>query len=213
MSAVLISFIMKRLFFFGLIAISLLIIILVFGFRSSPAHFHDDFKLQSQQVERQYNTQDICHHLDQQMQAIDNKRTVLALEQMNNNLRLCLPFMSPEQQIKMLHYSTEMYQNFVQVSRNKLQQQTFEYLAKISDPMILQQHPRFTELHPRDQYLMTYQGQLFIDLVESTKGHLYYLRTPDYLINHFSAYLPISNPLFIQRVRSSSKVTLAQHQI
>ena len=204
---------MKPLLFHSLIAIGLLIIILVFGFRSSPVHFHDDFKLQSQQVERQYHTQDICHNLDQQMRAIDNKRTVLALEQMNKNLRLCLPFMPPEQQIKMLHYSTEMYQNFVQVNRNTLQQQAFEYLAKISDPMILQQHPRFIELHPRDQYLMTYQGQLFIDLVESTKGHLYYQRSPDYVLNHFSAYLPVSDPLFIQSMQSPSDISSSQHQI
>lgn len=163
--------------------------VLVLAFSPPPAHFHDDFQQQSKIVEHQQSSYNVCENLPNQMQAIDNKRTFLALEQINNNLRLCLPLMSSSEQFKMMQLSNEMYQNFLQVTRDEQQTRAFNHLAILDDSLDLQKEQEFSLLHPRDQYLLKHQGQHFIHLMQTQEGDAYYERDPESFLNHFSAYL------------------------
>lgn len=183
-----------------MIALGLLAAILMLTFSPPPAHFHDDFQQQSSLVEREYNSNHVCDDLKSQMQAIDHHRTLLALEQVNKNLRLCLPLMTSAEQFKMMQISTHMYQKFMQVERNETQQNAFDTLALVGDPIHLQERKEFELLHPRDQYLLKYQGQIFIQLIHAPDGSAHYQRNPEYLVSHFAPYLPTSDQIFIRNL-------------
>ena len=180
---------MKFKFLNTLIALGLLIAILVFTYHSPPAHFHDDFEKKSQFIEHQYHSNNLCHDLQKQMQSIDNQRTFLALEQINHDLRLCLPQMSASEQLAMMRLSSEMYQKFIQVNRNEQQERAFHRLATIDNPLLLQIQKEFELLHPRDQYLLQHQGQHLIQVIQTEDGEVFYQRNSDYLLNYFAPYI------------------------
>jgi hypothetical protein len=179
-----------------LLVLGFLTLILVLAFSPAPAHFNDDFQKQSKIFEHQHSAHNLCDDLPKQMQSIDNKRTFLAIEQINNNLRLCLPLMSSSEQFKMMQISEQMYQNFLQVTRNEQQKRAFNHLATLADPLTLQKEQEFALLHPRDQYLLKHQRQHFIHLMQTQEGDVYYQRDPEFFLNHFAAYLHPNQAVF-----------------
>lgn len=142
----------------------------------------------------------LCKKVEQHMQEINSQRTTFALEQVNQDLKVCLPLMPLAKQMQLLQRSNEMYQNFLQVDRTASQQLAFERYAfdMAQHPTIHQSH--FEQLHIRDQYLLKHQGQAYVELADASFSSVHYRREPDYLAKIFAPYMPEAERVFIENL-------------
>lgn len=153
----------------------------------------------------------MCQDIENDMQQINAERTTLALEQINQNLKICLPLLNHEQQQHLIQQSTAMYQRFLSVPRNENQQIAFEQYAfdMAQHPTIQQEH--LQALHLRDQYLLKHKGQAFIELVDRGEGELNFRRSPEYLERIFAPYLPKAEKVFIQQLAAQNREVVLQN--
>ena len=134
------------------------------------------------------------------MQQIDNTRTTFALEQINQDLKVCLPLLPLNEQLNLLNLSTEMYQRFLHVERSATEQAAFDQHA-----FDLAQHPTIQQSHfenfaSRDQYLLKHKGQAYLELYDAGEAQLVYRRSPQYLAIIFAPYMPDAEQNFIERM-------------
>jgi hypothetical protein len=101
----------------------------------------------------------MCQNIEKNMSQINDQRTTFALEQINQDLKVCLPLMELAEQKHLMQRSTEMYPRFLKVDRTEFQQRAFEQYAleMAQHPTI--QHAHFQQLTSRDQYLLKHQSQ------------------------------------------------------
>lgn len=146
----------------------------------------------------------LCNTIEKNMLAINSQRTTFALEQINQDLKLCLPLSTFEQQKHLLLRSNQMYKNFLTVDRTAAQQAAFDaYVLDLAQhPTIQQAH--FEQLNPRDQYLFKHKGQAYIDVFESGNGQLKYRRSPEYLAKIFAPYMPEAEQVFIENLAAQN---------
>jgi hypothetical protein len=149
------------------------------------------------QMSAKVDLNDLCNNLATQMQAVHSQRTVLALQEMNKDLTVCLPLMETEQQFQLLNLSTQMYQQFFAIQRSPEQQAAFEdYVSGAgAHPTLQQSH--FEHMHLRDQYLVKHQGQAYLEVIHWSDQHTTYRRHPQYLARIFAPYLPEAEQSFI----------------
>ena len=152
----------------------------------------------------------VCAKIESDMQEINAERTTLALEQINQNLKICLPLLKHEQQHRLMQQSTAMYQRFLHVERNKEQQIAFEKFA-----LEMAQHPTIQQNHLealtlRDQYLLKHKGQAYIELIDLGENQLHYRRSPDYMLRIFAPYLPKSEQVFMQILAAQNQEPILQ---
>ncbi|MDN5488616.1 MAG: hypothetical protein L0G14_09195, partial [Lactococcus lactis] len=142
----------------------------------------------------------ICQNLKNEMLAINEKRTTLAIEQVNQDIRMCLPLMKPAEQMVLMHQSKRMYQQFLQIERTSDQQQAFENYALDQAAYPTIQQSKFEQLNLRDQYLLRHKGQAYIELTEQTDDKIVYRRSPQYLAKVFAPYLTAPEQVFIENL-------------
>lgn len=152
----------------------------------------------------------VCAKIESDMQEISAERTTLALEQINQNLKICLPLLKHEQQNRLMQQSTAMYQRFLHVERNQEQQIAFEKFA-----LEMAQHPTIQQSHLvaltlRDQYLLKHKGQAYVELIDLGENQLHYRRSPDYILRIFAPYLPKSEQAFIQILAEQNREPIIQ---
>ena len=150
----------------------------------------------------------ICQNLFKEMQKISDQRTTLALEQINQDTRMCLPLMPQTERKKLMVFSDQMYKQFLHIERTPEQEKAFnEYiLNQYQIPNIQQIY--FEKLHTRDQYLLRHKGQAYVELVESPEGNMVYRRSPQYLANIFAEYFPASEQVFIQELANQNQKSI-----
>ena len=155
----------------------------------------------------------LCNQLSHEMQQVDAQRTLFVLQQINQNLKVCLPLMTTDEQLKLLALSQKMYQRFLSVERTPAQQQAFEqYVSAVATHPTLQQQ-YFEQMHSRDQYLVKHQGQGYVELVTTNDGTLTYRRCPQYLARIFAPYLPEAEQVFIQGLAEQNRKVLFSHHM
>lgn len=152
----------------------------------------------------------VCKQIESDMQEINAERTTLALEQINQNLKICLPLLSHEQQHRLMQQSNVMYQRFLHVERTPEQQIAFEKFA-----LEMAQHPTIQQSHLealtlRDQYLLKHKGQAYVELIDLGENQLRYRRSPDYMLRIFSPYLPKSEQVFMQHLAEQNREPIMQ---
>lgn len=152
----------------------------------------------------------ICQHLKSEMQQMSNQRTTFALEQINQEIRLCLPLVSHEEQKVLMRLSDQMYQQFLQIDRTAVQQEAFDLYAfdQSQFPTIQQSH--FEKLHIRDQYLLRHKGQAYIELDTENPYQINYKRNVQYLAKVFAPYFPEDEQIFIQELADQNLVPAFQ---
>lgn len=140
---------------------------------------------------------ELCSNIDQEMLKINQQRTIFALQEINQDLKVCLPLMTTKEQFNLLNISTKMYQNFLHVERTPEQETAFQnYMITMgSHPTIQQKH--FQKMTLRDQYLVKHQGQAYIEVTTQIDQYSYYRRHPQYLARIFAPYLPKTEQTFI----------------
>ena len=142
----------------------------------------------------------MCENIQHNMQQIDNTRTTFALEQINQDLKVCLPLLPLNEQLNLLTLSTQMYQRFLHVERSAAEQAAFDQHA-----FDLAQHPTIQQSHfesfaLRDQYLLKHKGQAYLELYDAGEAQLVYRRSPQYLAIIFAPYMPDAEQIFIERM-------------
>nr|WP_228259948.1 hypothetical protein [Acinetobacter sp. ANC 4779] len=162
---------------------------------------------QVQKQSRQDETVDLsllCKNIEKNMAEINAERTTFALEQINQDLKLCLPLSTFAEQQHLLVLSNQMYSNFLAVDRTPSQQMAFEEHAfdLAQHPTIQQNH--FEQLNLRDQYLLKHKGQAYIELFDAGKGLVNYRRSPEYLAKIFAPYMPRAEQVFIENLASQN---------
>ena len=147
----------------------------------------------------------LCQKLAQNMQEIDDQRTTFALEQINQDLKVCLPLLEPPEQQKLLQLSNQMYKNFLHVERTAQQQMAFEQYAfdMARHPTIQQNH--YEQLTLRDQYLLKHKGQAYVELFDTGAGQLRYRRSPEYLAKIFAPYMDDAERIFIENLAAQNE--------
>lgn len=142
----------------------------------------------------------LCHNLQSDMKNVNAQRTTLALKQINQQIQICLPHLHASEQKRLMLLSDQMYQQFLSVSRDKQQQQAFEYYVtnQAQYPTIAQQS--FEKLHSRDQYLIQHQSQAYIEVMNLGENQIFYRRNPLYLSKIFAPYLPEAEQQFINEL-------------
>lgn len=153
----------------------------------------------------------LCNNLSKTMQNIDNTRTIFALEQINQNLKICIPLADFKQQMNLMRLSTQMYNKFLMVQRSPQEQKAFELHA-----LDMAQHPTIQHAHhqtfsTRDQYLLKHKGQAYVELHEADHHRLVYRRSPQYLARIFAPYLPKAERVFIENLAEQNSHNLFQN--
>lgn len=171
-----------------------------------------DTTLRQQEPKVEVDLNTLCNHLSDEMQHVDQQRTFFALQQINQDLKLCLPLMTSKQQFELLELSHQMYQRFLTIDRNPEQQAAFEQYVKGAHvhPTIRQQH--FEHMTTRDQYLVKHQGQSYVELMTLANGDVRYRRSPQYLARIFAPYLPEAEQNFIYGLAHQNSESLLDHQ-
>ncbi len=148
----------------------------------------------------------ICENLKKEMREMTAQRTTFALEQINQNIRVCLPLISHAEQKKLMDLSNQMYAQFLQIDRTPEQQKAFdEYALDESQyPTIQQSH--FEKLHIRDQYLLRHKGQAYIELSDLNIHNISYKRNSQYLAKVFAPYFPEDEKEFMQNLADQNEV-------
>ena len=154
----------------------------------------------------------ICENLKKEMLQMTGQRTTFALEQVNQDIRMCLPLMASAEQKSMMKLADQMYQQFLHIQRTPEQQQAFNQYAfdQSQYPTIQQSH--FEQLHPRDQYLLRHKGQAYIELSDETQSESNYRRSPQYLAKVFAPYFPEAEKVFMQELGSENQQPLISNQ-
>ncbi len=154
---------------------------------------------------------EMCQNIEKDMANINDQRTTFALEEINQNLKVCLPLLDHDQQHQLMHLSTKMYQRFLTVERDHEQQLAFEHYAleMAQHPTIQQSH--FQTLNSRDQYLLKHKGQAYVELIDLGEQQLNYRRSPDYLARIFAPYLPKSERVFIEMLAQQNHEPILQN--
>lgn len=152
----------------------------------------------------------LCKKIEKDMSEINDQRTTFALEEINQNLKVCVPLLDHQQQHKLMQLSTQMYQRFLTVDRDNEQQIAFEHYAleMAQHPTIQQSH--FQALTARDQYLLKHKGQAYVEIIDLGEKKLNYRRSPDYLARIFAPYLPKSERIFIETLAQQNKEPILQ---
>lgn len=155
----------------------------------------------------------LCNDLKAEMQNMTAERTTFALEQMNQNIRLCLPLISLAEKQVLMNLSAQMYQQFLTVQRNPEQQTAFDHYAldESQFPTIQQSH--FEKLHIRDQYLLRHKGQAYIDVDDRDPLHVSYRRNILYLARVFAPYFPAAEQQFIQQLAEQNQQPAFKNQM
>lgn len=171
---------------------------------------HQEVKAISQPID----LNSLCHNLTKEIQSIDNTRTTFALEQINQNLKICLPLMSFKEQVYLINLSTKMYQNFFKVERTAQQQNTFNLHALDITQYPTTQQSHLKEFSARDQYLLHHKGQAYIEVYDAGEAGLIYRRNPQYLVRIFAPYLPKAEKVFIEHLaQQNMKPIVRNHKI
>ena len=154
----------------------------------------------------------LCENLSKEMQDVDNTRTTFALEQINHDLKICIPLVDLKQQMQLMHLSNQMYNNFLTVKRTSKEQKAFEShaLNMAQYPTIQQSHQQ--EFSLRDQYLLKHKGQAYVELHENDQQALVYRRNPQYLARIFAPYLPQAERVFIENLAQQNMQNLFYNQ-
>lgn len=140
---------------------------------------------------------DLCQNLKTEMKNMNSQRTTLALEQLNQNIRTCLPLIDGPEQQKLLKLSDQMYQQFLNVKRTAAQQRAFESYTRDKAQYPTLQQLNFEKLNIRDQYLLRHLGQAYIELTSADSHPITYQRNPQYLAKVFAPYLADTESIFI----------------
>ena len=154
----------------------------------------------------------LCQQLKDDMKSINDQRTTLALEQINQQIRLCLPLVDYAEQKTLMALSNQMYNQFLHVQRTPLQQRAFEQYAVDQSQYPTIQQSQFEQLHLRDQYLMRHKDQAYIELVDQGPGNIFYRRGPQYLAKVFAPYLPNADKVFIEQLAAQNSQPLIQNK-
>ncbi|WP_171542902.1 hypothetical protein [Acinetobacter terrae] len=170
--------------------------------KHEPQPIPEQLQKQSQQDET-VDLSLLCKNIEKNMAEINAERTTFALEQINQDLKLCLPLSTFAEQQHLLALSTQMYNNFLTVDRTPPQQVAFEaYAFDLSQhPTIQQSH--FEQLTLRDQYLLKHKGA-YIELFDAGKGLVNYRRSPEYLAKIFAPYMPRAEQVFIENLATQN---------
>ncbi|AOA59549.1 hypothetical protein [Acinetobacter larvae] len=154
----------------------------------------------------------LCQELDGEIQNLDHQRGSLALEQINQNLRMCLQVYNFEQQMQVMDAINQMYGRFLQVARSPEEQQALEHYAveQYLYPTIHAEH--YALLNARDRYLIRHQGQFYLELYINAKQEVRYRRQPQYLAKLFAIYLPEAEKQFIQQLAQQNERALIKQQ-
>ncbi|WP_034587543.1 hypothetical protein ABEF90_01465 [Acinetobacter thermotolerans] len=147
----------------------------------------------------------MCQNIEKQMAEINDQRTTFALEQINQNLKVCLPLLDHQQQKNLMKHANQMYERFLKVERTPAQQHAFEQYAleMAQHPTIQQSH--YAELTARDQYLLKHKGQAYVELIDLGENQLNYRRSPEYLARVFAPYLPEAEKVFIETLAQQNQ--------
>lgn len=156
----------------------------------------------------------LCQKIEKNMSEIDAQRTTFALEQINQDLKLCLPLLDLQQQKRLLGLSNKMYRDFLYVERTPQQQRAFEsYVLEMAQHPTIQQS-LFEQLTARDQYLIKHQGQSYVELFDAGEGQVHYRRNPEYLAKIFAPYLPVAKQVFIEHLAAQNQYpAVLGHQV
>lgn len=189
------------------------IFILLIGCQKpEPQPIQEPVQKQSQQDET-VDLNLLCKNLEKNMLAINAERTTFALEQINQDLKLCLPLSTLAEQQHLLKLSNQMYNNFLSVDRTAPQQVAFEeYAFDLSQHPTIQQN-RFEQLTLRDQYLLKHKGQAYIELYDRGKGQINYRRSPEYLARIFAPYMPQAEQVFIENLAAQNTLPVFSEHI
>ncbi|WP_171458298.1 hypothetical protein [Acinetobacter sp. ANC 4910] len=176
---------------------ALLCSILLFGCQQPESQVAQEQPPKQQQQEIAVDLTEMCKNLKKSMLEINNQRTTFALEEINQDLKVCLPLLKLREQKELMELSGTMYDNFLQVDRTPQQQLAFEQYAfdMAQHPTIQQSH--FEQFSLRDQYLIKHQGQAYIELMDQGEGLLSYRRSPQYLAIVFAPYMPEAEKAFM----------------
>ena len=147
---------------------------------------------------------EICKKLKEEMLLISAKRTTFALEQINQDIRLCLPLMTYKEQKHLIKLADQMYDNFLEIDRTPEQQKSFNLYAYDQSQFPTIQQAQFEKLHPRDQYLLTHRGQAYIDLIDMD-DQATYQRNSYYLAKVFAPYFPEAEREFMQELAEQNQ--------
>ena len=139
----------------------------------------------------------ICHNLKKEMGAMSAQRTTFALEEINRDIRLCLPIISVEEQKHLMKMADQMYANFLTVDRTPEQQRAFDQYAFDQSPFPTIHQSHIEQLHTRDQYLLRHKGQAYIELSDLGAGKTAYTRNSQYLAKVFAPYFPEAEKAFM----------------
>lgn len=139
----------------------------------------------------------ICHNLKKEMGAMSAQRTTFALEEINRDIRLCLPIISVEEQKHLMKMADQMYTNFLTVDRTPEQQRAFDQYAFDQSPFPTIHQSHIEQLHTRDQYLLRHKGQAYIELSDLGAGKTAYTRNSQYLAKVFAPYFPEAEKAFM----------------
>jgi hypothetical protein len=155
---------------------------------------------------------DLCNNLSHEMQQVDHQRTLLALQQINQDLKVCLPLMTTQEQLKLLDISHQMYERFLVVERTPTQQNAFEQYVNGAGTHPTLQQQYFEQMTLRDQYLVKHQGQSYVELIALNDSYVGYRRSPQYLARIFAPYLPEAEQNFIQALANQNTQPLFNNQ-
>ena len=154
----------------------------------------------------------ICQNLKKEMTTMDAQRTTLAIEQVNQDIRLCVPLMKPAEQKELMRLSKQMYQQFLHLDRTAEQQQAFETYALDQSAYPTIQQSQFEQLNIRDQYLLRHKGQAYIELIDQGDNKVVYRRNPQYLAKVFAPYLIEPEQKFIENLAEQNTQPLFKNQ-
>lgn len=181
--------------------------------KPEPVSFQEPARIEASSSQTMDLT-DLCQKIGKNMSEIDAQRTTFALEQINQDLKLCLPLLDFQQQKHLLSLSNKMYSDFLAVDRTPQQQRAFESYA-----LEMAQHPTiqqslFEQLTLRDQYLIKHQGQSYVELFDAGEGEVHYRRSPEYLAKIFAPYLPVAEQAFIEHLAAQNQYpAVIDHQV
>lgn len=142
----------------------------------------------------------ICQNLKKDMLDMSAQRTTFALEEINRDIRLCLPLVSADQQKNLMKLSDQMYSNFLKVERSPMQQRAFDQYAFDQSPFPTIQQSHIEQLHIRDQYLLRHKGQAYIEVSDQATGNTTYYRNSQYLAKVFAPYFPEAEKEFMMEL-------------
>lgn len=153
----------------------------------------------------------ICHDLKKQMREMNDQRTTFALEQINQDIRMCLPLITFKEQKQLLKLSDQMYTQFLHVVRTSAQQNAFDQYAQNESLYPTIQQNLFEQLHIRDQYLLRHKGQAYIELMDAGNNHLFYRRNPQYFAKVFAPTFPQAEAIFLTEMANQNEQPLLKN--